>query len=103
MITFLERLLLLLLLALDWAAGPALLAPAVQPLAKRWRGTENVCPSGGYQQAILQECRPDLGTARPGTAADTISPESAPLPEEVQLSSAFHKINHLYVFLSLQR
>jgi hypothetical protein len=98
-----ERLFLLLLLALDWAADPALLAPALQLLANPWCSTENICPSGGYQRAVLQQSRPSQGRSRPSPALDTASPESARTRKAVRIPLILYSVNHLYVFLSLQR
>jgi hypothetical protein len=103
MTALLERLLLLLLLALDWVANPALLAPVVQPLATPWCSTENVCPSGGYQQEVLRQSRPDLDAAGSGPAAD-IAPLESALPRDVaRMPSALSPVSLLYVFLSLRR
>jgi hypothetical protein len=103
MIALLRRLLLLLLLALDWSADAALLAPAVGPLAKPWRSTKNVCASGGYQLAVLQQSRPDLGSTVPGPAADAAPPGSVPARDAAKVPSALDPIRHLYVFMSLRR
>jgi hypothetical protein len=87
----------------DWAANPALLAPAVQPLAKPWCSTENGCPSVGYQQAVIHQTRPELGPVRPGPAADVARIESAPASDVVRTPFAFDPVRHLYMFLSLRR
>jgi hypothetical protein len=100
MIAF-KRLLLFLLLALDWAADPSLVAPAVEPLSKPWCNTENFCPSRGYQQAVLQQSLPDQGSACLGPAADSAAPESA--VDSVKTFSAIIPVRHLYVFMSLRR
>jgi hypothetical protein len=97
----LERLLLFLLLAVDWAADPALLAPAVQPLASPWCSTENFCPSSGYQREVLQQSRPLQTSPILGRAADSSSPKVT--PDAVGMVSAFNPVSHLYVFLSLRR
>ena len=100
MIAF-ERLLLFLLLALDWAADPSLLAPVVEPLSKPWCSTENFCPSRGYQQAVFQQSLPDQGSARLSPPADPAVPESA--VDAVKIFSAIIPVRHLYVFMSLRR
>jgi hypothetical protein len=97
----LKRLLLFLLLAVDWAADPALLAPAVQPLASPWCSTENFCPSGGYQREVLHQSRPHQTFPVLGLAADSALPKST--PDAVGMVSAFNPVSHLYVFLSLRR
>jgi hypothetical protein len=100
MIAF-NRLLLFLLLALDWAADPSLVAPAVEPLSKPWCNTENFCPSRGYQQALLQHSLPDQGSVRFSPATDTAAPESG--VDAVKMFPAIIPVRHLYVFMSLRR
>jgi hypothetical protein len=95
-----NRLLLFLLLAADWAADPSLVAPAIEPLAKPWCNTENFCPSRGYQQALLQQSLPDQGSARLSSVADTAAPEFA--VDAVKMFSAIIPVRHLYVFMSLR-
>jgi hypothetical protein len=100
MIAF-ERLLLLLLLALDWAADPARLAPAVQPLAKPWCSTENVCPSGGYQRVVLQRSLPDHNSGQIDPAVPSAASECT--ADAADMHPATIPVCHLYVFLSLRR
>jgi hypothetical protein len=103
MIAMLQRMFLLLLLALDWAVDPALLSPAVQLLAKPWCSTENVCPSGAYQQAVLRQSRRHQVTARQGPGADAAPPEFARPLDVVRMPSALNPVCHLYIFMSLRR
>jgi hypothetical protein len=103
MLSLVGRLFLLLLLALDWAADPALLAPAVALLASPWGSTENVCPSGGYQRDVLRQCRPERRPApaaypsatpasRPGRPRPASRPSRGPAP-----------VGPVYVFMSIRR
>jgi hypothetical protein len=97
------RLFLLLMLAVDWYADPALLAPSLCLLAKPWCSTENVCPSCGYQQEVLRQSRPDHDTSGPVPAADIAPLESASSRDVARMPPALNPVRHLYVFMSLRR
>jgi hypothetical protein len=96
------RLFLFVLLALDWAADPTLLAPAVELLAQAWGSTENVCPSAGYQRDVLWQCRPDPGAGRAASAAAPAAPPGPP-GSASQATSAPAPVSPAYVFMSLLR
>jgi hypothetical protein len=98
----LHRVLLFLLLGLDWAADPSLLAPALHPLAKAWCNTENVCPSGGYQRALRREIAPAKRPSDRQRIAGAPAP-SAPTFRAEWLARATSLAGQLYVFMSLRR
>ncbi len=97
------RLFLLLLLALDWAADPALLAPAVSLLASPWGSTENVCPSGGYQRDVLRQCRPVRSPAPAARPSATPAPRLGRPRPASRPSRAPAPVSPVYVFMSLRR
>lgn len=97
----LTRLSLLLLLALDWAVGPELLAPALHALARPWCSTENVCPSSAYREAVRRESTPEprvasaripRGPTPQRLAAATRPPPPTPPPRDL-----------VYLYMSLRR
>jgi hypothetical protein len=97
------RLCLLLLLALDWYAPPALLAPALNALAGHLRSTENFCPSGTYQRAVGRDIAP---SPRPGGSRPMpllCARQLIPTCGTVQRSQAVPPINLVYTFMSVRR
>lgn len=102
MYSILYRLFLFLLLGLDWAADPMLLAPALQPLAKAWCSTENVCPSTGYQRAVRRATAP--GNRPSGLESPPVGVAVARPPSASEVTRLFVSLaSHLYVFMSLRR
>jgi hypothetical protein len=100
--SILHRVLLFVLLGLDWAADPSLLAPALHPLAKAWCNTENVCPSGGYQRALRREVAPAKRPSDHERFAGARAP-SAPAVPAAGLVRTISLAGLLYVFMSLRR
>lgn len=97
------RLLLLVLLALDWAAAPTLVAPALQSLARPWANTENVCPSGAYREAMRRECAPEPQVGTFGCMPREGTRPTGKLCPASRTSAAVHGTNMVYVFMTLRR
>jgi hypothetical protein len=76
----LGRLLLLVLLAIDWAADPDLLAPTVRALAARLASTECYCHSLRCREEARREAIP-AGSADPGPVAPPTTAPACPCPE----------------------
>jgi hypothetical protein len=98
----LGRLFLLLLLACDWAADPAYLAPAVQALAAPMASTECFCHSLAYR-AALQKTSAGAQDPTPACLAPAMNDcccfWTAP---SLQILTPFSPTSLLYVFLSLR-
>jgi hypothetical protein len=100
--SILSRLLLLVLLGLDWAADPTLLAPAVEVFAGAWRSTENVCPSVNYQRVVRRVVAPATGPSSRERAPDA-SARTRPEPRARITHQFASATSRLYVFMSLRR
>jgi hypothetical protein len=72
-----RQILLLLLLGLDWAADPGLLAPAVQAGVQRWGNTATVCPAGAGQEATRRDDGAAPGAAPAAAAGAPRAPDAA--------------------------
>ena len=97
----LSRAFLLLLLATDWAADPSMVAPALQPLARRWGNTTCFCHSAAHRETIRQ-----VLTSAPELAPDCHAlPSGQPqpfAPERREPPHTFHHSDLLYVLLSIR-
>jgi hypothetical protein len=95
---------LLLLLAVDWAADPTLVAPAVEAQARRWASTENVCPSAGHAESVRRHAAPDPQAA-PGPCdpapAESSRPPHPPRPERASQPATPGGL--VYVLRSIRR
>jgi hypothetical protein len=92
------RLLLLLLLACDWAVDPY---QGTSPLSAPLASTESFCHSLAHQQATRQACLP-----APQGGHCTLSPfaDTPPLPPaEAALEPPAPALSRVYVFMSLRR
>ncbi len=96
------RLFLFVLLALDWAADPALLAPGLELQAKPWCSTENVCPSGQYVRAVLRHSDPDPQPAVVACLPPVVAPWPVAPPAAVSARPAT-PVSPVYLFMSLRR
>jgi hypothetical protein len=98
----LARGLLLVLLAVDWAADPALVAPAVAAQARRWSNTETVCPGVAYRHASRRDCAPALRPA-PGRSAPDGSPRLRLTSRPDAARCADSASSLVYLFMSIRR
>jgi hypothetical protein len=97
------RLFLLLLLAVDWAADPSVLAPAVKALAAPMASTECFCHSWSNRQDIRNESAP---ASQPTFSTDDMT-GAACCPQLPCLWAepvpAAHPPTHLvYVFMAIR-
>jgi hypothetical protein len=97
------RLLLLVLLAIDWAAGPCDVALALAPLAHELGSTEVSCHSLERQAEITRVCALAPCLCRTGTPA--FLPSASPLQSWPGTPCILPWPDNpsLYVFMSLQR
>jgi hypothetical protein len=96
----LARLLLLLLLGVDWAADPSLVAPALQLLARPLASTENLCPSVAYREAVRKESAP----APQAAPAPRPHRQPAPRPRPgLPAPAVALSVDLVYVLMSIRR
>jgi hypothetical protein len=98
------RLLLLLLLGVDWAANPSQVAPAVQSLAAPLASTENFCHSLVRRKEIDEQSAPELGgTFCPCSLLPHTSPPLSNLLPVSLVGDSASFTNLIYLFMALRR
>jgi hypothetical protein len=94
------RLLLLLLLACDWAADPH---QGTSPLSRPLASTECICHSLAHREAVRQGCLPALQGGPGGPPAHVSTPWPRPAPRVQEPPDTAPAAGFVYVFMSLRR